>query len=148
MVTMTQIKQANKDAGFFFFSRDTMNHFKSQVPRQMPIRAEFSDDIVFFITSEKYGENSPRRYHVRVFHPSTGDCCSGSGADFYDHDDARKAARHFAQGEFVSGYLHAVQAGPFQTFSFTEDWDTTNQAYVEYKNIEFDQIQLEQHVRG
>ena len=153
MVTMPQIMQANADAGHYFFSPDTMSYFNSRVPGQDPVQAEFSDDLYFFVTSERQpatsdGTRYPRRWHVRTFRPSSGDCGSGSGADFTSKAKAIKAAKLFAEGRFASGYHEALPAGQFQTYHFSDEYNSVNQAYVEYKNIEFDQIQLERHVRG
>lgn len=61
--TVTEIKQANQDAGQHFFDRDTMRFFRSRILR----------DVIggrFFITSEQFvysdGVPEPRRYSVRM----------------------------------------------------------------------------------
>lgn len=59
--TIEEIKQANKDAGGYFFSPDTMRFFCSRVSRKVyPVA-----DGAFFVTSERYDNNSPRLYSVR-----------------------------------------------------------------------------------
>jgi hypothetical protein len=148
---MAQIKDRNALAGHHYFSRDTMRFFNSRIPRQTPVDAEYSDDLVFFITSEQFedsrGRKAPRYYHVRTFRPSSGDCGSGAGADYRSIEDARKAARHFSRGEFISGYVDAVHPGPFQTFNFLEEWNSVNQDYVEYANRQSEEIYLTQEMR-
>lgn len=56
---ITEIKQANKDAGMYFFDRDTMRFFANRIfPKVYQGR--------FFITSEKKGfEDMRRDYCVR-----------------------------------------------------------------------------------
>jgi hypothetical protein len=126
--------QANADAGFYFFSPDTMSCFNSRVPGQTPIKAEFSDDLYFFVTSERSsasdGTKFPRRWHVRTYRHSTGDCGSGAGSDFTTKENALKAARLFAQGLFVLGYCHAIRDGGSEFFA--NEWSSVNQEYVEF----------------
>jgi len=131
-ITMHDIRTANEVRGFCFFSPDTMRYFKSRVPEQTPVVAEFDSNTYFFITSDQQsGQN--RYHHVRIFHRDSGDCSSGSGADFPDLRSARKAVKAFAQGQFAHGYMEAAPARPFVTFWFLEDWDSTNQAYQAYQ---------------
>lgn len=136
-ITMDDIRTANEVRGFFFFSPDTMKHFKSRVPGQTPVQAEFDPNTYFFITSDQHkrfdGSLDLRYHHVRIFHRDSGDCSSGSGADFPDLRSARKAVKAFAQGQFAHGYMEAAPARPFVTFWFLEDWNSTNQAYVAFK---------------
>lgn len=54
-----QIIEANRDAGQFFFSPDTMRFFKSKV---QPVVVAGR----LFITSEQFDDDSPRQYKVRV----------------------------------------------------------------------------------
>lgn len=55
---MSEIKAANRAAGYFFFSPDTMRFFNSRVETGV-IGGRY------FITSEQYDENSPREYTAR-----------------------------------------------------------------------------------
>ena len=134
-VTMPRIMDENQKAGFFFFSTDTMKCFNSQVPGQTPVPAEYSDDLYFFVTSEQFkasdGTRFPRRWHVRTFRPSSGDCGSGAGTDFGTKAKALAAIRSFARGEFEAGYLCALPNSGC-TF-FANEWSSINQEYVEYK---------------
>ena len=150
--TMPGIMAANEAAGHFYFTPDTMSYFNSRVPGQDPVEAEFSDDLYFFVTSERQpassdGTQYPRRWHVRTFRPSSGDCGSGSGADFTSKATATKAAKLFAQGQFFNGYLAALPAGQFQTYYFNDEWNSVNQDYVEYANRQSDEIYLTQEMR-
>jgi len=145
VVTMAQIMDANASAGFYFFSPDTMECFKSQVPGQTPVRAEFTDDLYFFFTSEIYGPKQPRRFHVRTFRPSTGDCGSGAGADFGTMNAAKAAILLFAQGRFSEGYKWAL-ANTGNNW-FDEGWNSVNQEYIEYTNRQSEEIYLIQEMR-
>lgn len=59
--SIEEIRRANKDAGHYFFSPDTMRFFRSRVGfRIYPVK-----DGAFFVTSERYDDNAPRLYTVR-----------------------------------------------------------------------------------
>ena len=65
MNNTTQLKQLARDCGSYFFSPDTMRFFNSRV----------SNNVWggrYFITSERYDYNTPRRYTVREFTYSNG----------------------------------------------------------------------------
>jgi hypothetical protein len=53
-----EIRAANRDAGLFFFSPDTMRFFRSRVGRELYGGR-------FFITSEQFDDAAPRWYSVR-----------------------------------------------------------------------------------
>lgn len=57
--TITQIKIANKNAGFHFFDRKTLKFFNSKVESRV-IRGNL------FITSERFDATTPRRFTVRA----------------------------------------------------------------------------------
>lgn len=93
-MTITQIKKANKAAGFYFFEPDTMRFLGSRV----------SGDVfegpggVFFVTSE-LPPYCPRAYTVRKFDPATGDIDTfGQLLGFPTLASAKVAARNAAQG--------------------------------------------------
>lgn len=67
-LSISEMKQANKDAGRFFFSPGAMAFFKSRV-ESCTVRA---GKFTLFLTSEKAGDN-PRRWTVRKFDPKTAD---------------------------------------------------------------------------
>src|SRR5438105_11533059 len=61
--TIKQIKKANKEAGYYFFSPDTRRFFNSRIlPTVYGGR--------YFITSERFDSNSPRYYTLREVEPS------------------------------------------------------------------------------
>ena len=63
---MADVKQANKDAGYYFFSKDTMRFFGTRI-----VSALYKNNT--FITSDYTDfEKNNRAYSVRVFHPETG----------------------------------------------------------------------------
>ena len=65
-MTMADVKQANKDAGYYFFSKDTMRFFGTRI-----VSALYKNNT--FITSDYTDfERNNRAYSVRVFHPETG----------------------------------------------------------------------------
>lgn len=57
--TIDQIKRANKERGQYFFSPDTMRFFRSRV-----LQGVYGGK--YFVTSERYSDDTPRRYTVRV----------------------------------------------------------------------------------
>lgn len=61
-MTVEQIVQANRDAGRFFFSPDTLRFFRSRVSSRTYTAP---DGTTYFVTSEQ-GPYGPRRYTVRV----------------------------------------------------------------------------------
>lgn len=69
--TLREIKQANKDAGLFYFSPDTMRFFRSRVSEIV----HQGPGGVYLVTSEQnhgYGGPYRRLYTVRRFDPATG----------------------------------------------------------------------------
>lgn len=74
MITMRDIKRANKEAGFNFFSPNTMQFFNSRIESKP---AYGDGEHVYFLTSEQF-EDDPREYKVRVFYRSSGDIYAAS----------------------------------------------------------------------
>ena len=58
-LTLTDIKNNNKIAGRFWFSRDTMRFFDCRIESKL-----YSDNT--FITSEQMNYQSPREYTIRI----------------------------------------------------------------------------------
>lgn len=78
---MHEIRSANHDAGFFFFSPRTMRFFNRRVCRRVLGGG-------FFVTSERFDYGTPRRYSVRL--------CKESGAvetigEFQAYDTSAQA---------------------------------------------------------
>lgn len=91
---LSQIKSANRAAGFYFFEPDTMRFFKSRALDQV-----FDGPRgVFFVTSERDGDNA-RRYTVRCFNRESGDVKThGEFQGFKSRTGAISAARRASEG--------------------------------------------------
>ena len=95
-MTMADVKQVNKDAGYYFFSRDTMQFFGTRI-----VSALYKNNT--FITSDYTDfERNNRAYSVRVFHPETGIVDTAKFPDgkstfnkFSTIESARKFARNY-----------------------------------------------------
>lgn len=99
--TIQEIERWNDWSGHYFFTPDTKRFFRSRI----------LDEVfqgpggVYFVTSERFGPEAPRRYSVRQFHPSTGEVDTARddqgeqlrGA-FKTAAYAKRAARVFANG--------------------------------------------------
>lgn len=85
--TMAEIKAANKEAGFYFFERDTMRFFDSRVESKRPLRGRY------FITSEQFhgsdGYSAPRAYTVREIDSNGNIDTVGEFQQFATYQDAR-----------------------------------------------------------
>lgn len=91
--TITDIKATNADAGWYFFSRNTMRFFRSKI---FPTVYQGAGGV-YFVTSEQPGPSAPREYRVREFNPATGSVVSVGGV-FKIGLLARRAARDLSQG--------------------------------------------------
>lgn len=56
--TISEVKKANKEIGHFFFEKSTMIFFNSRIESGV-LKGRF------FITSERFDENSPRLFTLR-----------------------------------------------------------------------------------
>lgn len=95
MRTIDDIKEANRAAGQFFFSRETMKFFASRV---YPDVIECRDGTALFVTSEKRCFDDPVRvYTIRRAHAS-GSVTTASGFGKYpSRHKAMVAARAYAE---------------------------------------------------
>lgn len=95
MRTIDDIKEANRAAGQFFFSRKTMKFFASRV---YPDVIECRDGTALFVTSEKQCFDDPTRvYTIRRAFPS-GNVTTASGFGKYpSRHRAMVAARAYAE---------------------------------------------------
>lgn len=66
--SITEIKRANKEGGFHFFDKSTMEFFNSKVYPHV----YDGPGGIYFVTGEKMREHSHLRYTVRRFHPLDG----------------------------------------------------------------------------
>lgn len=110
MITIQSIKAANAEAGYFFFSQDTMRFFASRVCDMVPVQSEIDPDLYFFVTTEKNFDGTRRYAHVRAFNRNDGDV-NGCGADFPTVGHAKKAIKHFAKGNYKAGADYAANSG-------------------------------------
>ena len=93
-MTIEQIKQANEQAGRYFFERETLRFFKSRVSdRTYPA----ADGRTFFVTSER-GPLAFRRYTVRVTRDGADIDTVGEFQAYRDARTAHAAAAYFAKG--------------------------------------------------
>lgn len=91
--TMTEIRQANRDAGQHFFSADAIRFFGSEVYPEV----YRGPGGIYFVTSEQPPRGA-RRYSVRTFDPETGRV--GTAGEFGAHatlEDATTSARQHAE---------------------------------------------------
>ena len=93
-MTMADVKQANKNAGYYFFSKDTMRFFGTRI-----VSALYKNNT--FITTDYTGfERNNRAYSVRVFHSETGivDTAKFSdGQSTFNKFSTIESAREFAR---------------------------------------------------
>ena len=96
---MSQIRQANDEAGKNFFEPATIRFFDSKIGRTI----YQGPGGVYFLTSEQFHGSqgsAPRRWTVRVFDPELGNVGTfGEHGGFAGPDSARRAAKAAAKGE-------------------------------------------------
>lgn len=93
-MTIADVKQANKDAGYYFFSRDTMRFFGTRIESAL-----YKNNT--FITSDYTGfERNNRAYSVREFHSETGIVNTAkfsNGQSTFNKFSTIESAREFAR---------------------------------------------------
>ncbi len=95
--TISEIKQANAEAGGVFFSPDTMKFFKSKI---YPYVYQGPGGIAFVTRETFVGSDGTSRttYTVRHFDPETGRVHNNDGSETKYIEDARQAAKDYAKG--------------------------------------------------
>lgn len=88
-----EIKEANENAGRYFFSPDTMRFFESEIDEEVFQGA----GGIYFCTSEQ-PPHGPRVFKVRRFNPDNGDVWSASSEWFKSLGDAKEIAEELANG--------------------------------------------------
>ncbi len=88
--TIQSIINANRAAGQFFFSPDTMRFFNSRVCRKIIGN--------YFVTSERYNLKSPRRYTIRRINEDGHVDTIGEFQQFASSREAYRAIRALAEG--------------------------------------------------
>jgi hypothetical protein len=81
---LSQIKDANAAAGYYFFEASTMRFFRSRVSETV----YEGPGGVYFVTGEKVPIR-PRRYTVRSFNAATGVCETALGCPFNEWSRAK-----------------------------------------------------------
>jgi hypothetical protein len=102
IMTISEIKAANKKAGYYFFERASMRFFDSIVERYV----YEGPGGIYFLTSEQFhgsnGYSEPRKWTVRQFDPTNGDVNTVGNFNKMSKEDARVTARRLARGTSVS----------------------------------------------
>lgn len=86
---MRQVRKANKNAGYHFFSRDTMKFCNSKI-------YNYLYDGRYFITGESFefkGDLSPERYTIREARPDGGIDTVGDFQEYKTLKAAREAVK-------------------------------------------------------
>lgn len=93
-MTIADVKQANRNAGYYFFSRDTMRFFGTRIESAL-----YKNNT--FITSDYTGfEKTSRAYSVRVFDPVSGKVSTAKfpdGQSTFNKFSTKETAREFAR---------------------------------------------------
>jgi hypothetical protein len=89
--TVHAIKQANKDAGQYFFSPDTMRFFNTKIASKRVYGGRY------FITSEQFDYNSPRLYTIREAKPDGTIDDASEFQQFSTVEQAKRAAEKLAR---------------------------------------------------
>lgn len=92
--TIEEIREANRRAGLFFFSPDTMRFFRSRVGREVYGGR-------FFVTSEQFDDSSPRLYSVRRANDDGSIDTASEFQGYTSGAEARLAAHELARLEEV-----------------------------------------------
>ena len=93
MRNISEVKQANQRAGYYFFERATMRFFKSRVARSCYAT---KDGGAYFVTSEQFDHTTPRLYTVRYAKPDGDIDTVGEFQAYRTVNEARITARKLA----------------------------------------------------
>lgn len=94
-ITIGNIKYNNAQAGYHFFEAATMRFFNSRI-----LQAVYQGEGgVFFVTSEKFDERSPRLYTVRKYDPATRSIDTVDGFNELSKYQAQAGAARMASGD-------------------------------------------------
>lgn len=92
--SIEDIRNANRDAGFYWFSPDTLRFFRSRI-----LSGVYSGTGgVFFVSSESR-DGAWRTYNVRRFLPESGNVESTAFRAYRTAEGAKRAAKRAAKGE-------------------------------------------------
>lgn len=100
-MTKAELRAAVKATGSYFFQPATMRFFHSVLETGAQ---RGPNGPWYFVTSERFDEDSPRFYTVRTFDPSKGRGCTGDVGGFQAHrtlEAAKEALRAAIQAQEV-----------------------------------------------
>jgi hypothetical protein len=101
--TLRDIKSANEAAGHYFFEPATMRFFNSRICRSVLAGG-------FFVTSERFDHNTPRRYTVRLCLDNGHVETIGAFQQFASADSARRAINRLVR-DTTGAEVDAVRDG-------------------------------------
>jgi hypothetical protein len=84
--TVNDVKQANERLGHHWFSPETLRFFSSRIGRTLYGGR-------YFITSEQYDHNAPRRYSIREASPDGSVRTIGKFQQYATNREAQKAIK-------------------------------------------------------
>ena len=62
--TIAEAREANANAGYYWFTPDALRFFSSRLPKSvLPV-----DNGALFVSSERFERTEPRRYSIRFIH--------------------------------------------------------------------------------
>lgn len=92
MLTIDDVRAANKNAGFHFFDPSSMRFFMSRVSKRVH---PLPDGSVLFVTSEQFDYESARLYTVRLAN-TDGSVGTAPGFSFQQFRNSATAHSHAA----------------------------------------------------
>ncbi len=90
------IKQINREKGRFFFSPAAIQFFNSKIHNKV----YQGSGGIYFISSIKFDEHTPRVYSIKKFNPGNGECKTVKNyCGYLNLQEAESKARELAKGE-------------------------------------------------
>lgn len=89
------VSEIEREAKGYFFSKDTMRFFKSRILQDVYQGV----GGVYFVTSERFDNNTPRLFTVRKYDPETRMINTAGDFNQLSRYQAIKSAKQLAQGE-------------------------------------------------
>ena len=94
--TMADIKKWNSHKGWHFFEPGTMRFFNSRVSGDVYPRKD--GKAIYFVTSERFSERTPRQYSVRICLKDYSISTVGEFGQYGSLREAKAAAKLLAEG--------------------------------------------------
>lgn len=89
--TISEVKKANKEIGHFFFEKATMRFFNSRIESGI-LKGRF------FITSERFNEDTPRLFTLREVKPDGEVETLGEFQEFTTIQEAKEYLKNHLKG--------------------------------------------------